>query len=117
MARTNTYTCHTCGKIYDFCLKCQFTRPDYDAEVFCCAEHAKIHAILSKHGCNLISADEALKDLAAYNLGEITLTEDVAAHIEKIKAEATPVKYTNKVEEPVVQSTVKQSNKNSKKKW
>ena len=114
MARTSTYTCKTCGTTYEFCLKCQFTRPDYDAENFCCPTHANIYAILSKHGCNLISADEALKELAAYNLDDIKLTEEVLAHINKIKSEATPVKSTVKtVEEPIVKTT----NKNSKKKW
>ena len=126
MARTNTYTCATCGTTYEFCLKCQVSRPDYDAEKFCCAEHASIYGILSKHGCNLITADEALKALAAYNLDEITLEEDIIAHIAKIKSEAG-VK-TNKavvVENPVVEEIVpteekpteKQYNKKNKKKW
>ena len=113
MARTSTYTCKTCGTTYEFCLKCQFSRPDYDAENFCCPEHANIYATLSKHGCNLISADETLKELAAYNLDEITLTEDVLAHINKIKSEATPVKPEKVVSEPIVKTT----NKNNKKKW
>ena len=63
MARTNTYTCKTCGTKYEFCLKCQVARPSYDAENFCSKEHDAIYGILSKHGCNLISADEALKEL------------------------------------------------------
>ena len=120
MARTSTYTCKTCGTKYEFCLKCQVTRPDYDAENFCSHKHADIYATLSKHGCNLISADEALTELSAYNLDEIALTEDILAHVEKIKSEAivkvektiTPVK-TEVVETPAVQ----QSNKNKKKKW
>lgn len=124
MARTNIYTCAVCGTTYEFCLKCQVAKPDYDAEKFCSKNHAEIYAILSKHGCNLISADEALTALSAYNLDEITLTEDILAHIEKIKVEAGV-----KVEEPVVEvvaeetapiteatTVVKQSNKNNKKK-
>lgn len=124
MARTNTYTCRTCGTKYEFCLKCQVARPDYDAENFCCAEHDKIYATLSKHGCNLISADEALKELAAYNLDEITFTEDVLTHIEKIKSEAsvkieTPIALV--VEEiieptPIEEKPIVKSNKNNKKK-
>ena len=113
MARTNTYTCRLCGATYEFCLKCMVARPNYDAENFCCAEHDAIYATLSKHGCNLISADEALKALAAYNLDEITLVEDVSAHIERIKSEATPVKPAKVAAEPIVKTT----NKNSKKKW
>lgn len=136
MARTNTYKCATCGTIYEFCLKCQVARPDYDAEKFCSHKHADIYATLSKHGCNLITADEALKELSAYNLDEITLTESIQAHINKIKAEATvnteevvkeeptvivesetitPVTEEVIEEAPIVKSYNK--NKNNKKKW
>lgn len=127
MARTSTYTCKTCGTTYEFCLKCQVSRPDYDAENFCSHKHADIYATLSKHGCNLISADEALKELSAYNLDEITLAEDILAHIERIKSEAgvkpengtkteTIVVSPEIVEEATEKPIVKQNKKN-KKKW
>ena len=119
MARTNTYTCKTCGKTYEFCIKCQISRPEYDAGSFCCAEHAEIYAILSKHGCNLITAEDAWKELQAYNLDEIKLTADVAAHVERIKYEVT-VKAevpAPKAETEAPVKTAKQSNKNNKKKW
>lgn len=112
MARTNRYTCKTCGTTYEFCLRCQVAKPNFDAENFCTHEHADIYAILSKHGCNLITADEALAELKVYNVDEITLTEDVSAHIVRIKSEAT-VKEDKKPSA----KTIMQSNKNNKKKW
>lgn len=129
MARGNRYVCATCGKVYEYCSSCNIIKPSYDAETFCSAKHNKIFAILSKHGCNLITADEVLKELEAYNLDEITLTESIQAHLEKIKSEAT-TKVEEKtiveteatpitqevVTEPVVK-TEQQSNKNKKKKW
>ena len=114
MARTNTYTCKTCGTTFDRCVRCMIDRPDFDAESFCERAHADIYAILSKHGCNLITADEALAELAAYNLDNIQLADDILAHVEKIKSEATPVRATVKV---VEESHVNQSNKKAKKKW
>lgn len=132
MARTSTYTCKTCGTTYEFCLKCQVSRPDYDAENFCSHKHADIYATLSKHGCNLISAEEALKELSAYNLDEITLAEDILAHIKRIKSEAgvktengtkteTVVVSTKDAEAIVEEATekpiVKNNNKKNKKKW
>ena len=126
MARTSIYTCKTCGTKYEFCLKCQVSRPDFDAENFCNKEHAGIYAILSKHGCNLITADEALTALAAYKLDEITLTEDILAHVEKIKSEAkgkvektvTPIVEEKTVDEqPAVKAAPQSNNKNKKKKW
>lgn len=128
MARTNTYKCATCGTTYEFCLKCQVARPDYDAEKFCSHNHADIYATLSKHGCNLITAEEALAELSAYNLDEITLTEEVLAHVEKIKSEAGVKIETPIVKEAVIpteepapiikeESTVKYNKNNKKKKW
>ena len=116
MARTNRYTCKLCGTVYERCVKCMIAKPNWDAENFCTKSHAEIYAILSKHGCNLITADEALAELASYNIDEIKFTEGVAAHIERLKSEATVKVEAAAVEaEPV--TTVKQSNKNKKKKW
>lgn len=116
MARTSTYTCKTCGTTYEFCLKCQVARPDYDAENFCSHKHADIYATLSKHGCNLISADEALKELSAYNLDEITLTEDVLAHVERIKSEVTITPVIEEIAPIIEEKPIVKSNKNNKKK-
>lgn len=113
MARTNRYICKTCGDAFERCVKCMVSKPDFDAENFCTHEHADIYGILSKHGCNLITADEALKELKAYNIDEIKLTEDVAAHVARIKAEAPAIVEATT---PAI-TTVKQSNKNHKKKW
>lgn len=121
MARTNTYTCKTCGTKFEFCLKCQFTRPEYDAENFCSKEHDRVYSILSKHGCNLISADEALTELIKYNINEIALTEDIFSHVEKIKSEVkdTPIVEEKVIieETPIEEVSVFKSNKKNKKKW
>lgn len=115
MARTNTYTCKTCGTKFEFCLKCQVSRPNYDAENFCCKEHEGLYAVLSKHGCNLITADEALAELAAYNIDDVKLADGILAHIERIKSEATPVMPTAEVVEAT--EVIQRSNKKTKKKW
>lgn len=131
MARTNTYKCAVCNKIFEFCLKCQVSRPDYDAEKFCSKTHANLYATLSKHGCNLISADEALKELSAYNLDEITLAEGILAHIERIKSEAgvqtengtktetivIPAEMVEAVVKEVYEQPIVKQNKKNKKKW
>lgn len=107
MARGNKYTCKTCGTSYEYCPKCAVTRPNYDAEKFCSKAHDDVFAILSKHGCNLITAEETLAELKAYNIDEIKFTKEIAAHIKRIKSEA---KASSKVAEPVAaeQSTKKQ---------
>jgi hypothetical protein len=87
MARGHKCTCYVCGARYEYCESCAIVKPNYNANRFCSHEHQDIFAILSKHGCNLITADEALAELAAFNIDEIKLAEDIAAHIEDIKSE------------------------------
>ena len=114
MAHSNICTCDICGKKYEYCESCSIVKPIYNADRFCSQSHQDIYAILSKHGCNLTTADEALAELAAYNLDEITLTEDILAHIEKIKSETSvEVEEAIIIEEP---AEVQITNKNNKKK-
>lgn len=108
MARGNTYTCATCGKIYDFCLKCQVTKPIYDAERYCTAEHADIFAILSKNGCHLATAEETLDALKGYDT--TGLTKSIQAHIDSLQPKKVEVedKAETKVEaEKVVETKSK----------
>ena len=126
MARTNTYTCATCGTTYEFCLKCEVSKPDYDAEKFHSRKCAEIYGILSKHGCNLISSEEAFLELSEYKIDEITLVEDVLAHVDKIKSDIgivvdkTPVVEESAIVEevaPVEATSIFKTNKKNKKKW
>ncbi len=127
MANYNEHKCFTCGQIFDYCRRCAATPVVYKAEGFCSEKCSDIFATLSKHSCNLISAEEALKELSAYNLDEITLEENIIAHIERIRSEAgvttengtkteTIVVSTEVVEE-VAETPIVKQNKNNKKKW
>ena len=117
MANYNEHKCLTCGQSFDYCRHCAITPVIHKAEGFCSEKCSDIFNILSKHGCNLITADEALKELAAYNIDEATLDEGVRAHIEKIKSESSVVEEPVVVIEKTVSTEVKSTNKNSKKKW
>ena len=110
MANYDEHTCYTCGQIFKYCRRCVINPIKYKEEGFCSQKCSDIFAILSKHGCNLIDAEEVLTELDAYNIDEIKLTEDIVSHIERIKSEVDVAAV--KVE-PV--ATVKQSNKNNKK--
>ena len=97
MARGNTYICATCGETYEFCPKCQITKPSYDAERYCTAAHADIFNILSKHGCKLATAEETLAALKGYDT--TGLTESIKAHIDSLqpkKVEAEKAVETKK---------------------
>lgn len=115
MANYNEHKCFTCGQIFEYCRRCVITPVVYKAEGFCSEKCSDIFNTLSKHGCNLISADEVLEALSTYNLDEITLTEDILAHIEEVNSEVGEKieKTVTTVETPAVE----QSDKNKKKKW
>lgn len=117
MAHGDICNCDVCGKQYTYCERCSIIKPDYNANRFCSHEHQDIFAILSKHGCNLITSEEAFLELSEYNIDEISLTEDILTHIVKIHSDIglPPI-----VEEEVIADEtqiVETSNKNKKKKW
>ena len=90
MARGYTYTCAVCGETYTYCPKCELFKPAFDKTVYCSRQHADIFAILSKHGCNLATAEETLEALKDYDL--TGLTDGIQAHINSLspkKAKAT----------------------------
>ena len=118
MARGNTYTCATCGKEYEYCPKCAVSKPSYDAERYCCKNHADIFAILSKHGCHLVTAEETLAALKDYDT--TGLTESIQAHIDslqpkKAEVEVTEEKSEVKVDETAVESKVDKAVETNKK--
>lgn len=121
MANYNEHKCFACGQIFDYCRRCAITPIVYKEEGFCSEKCSDIFNILSKHSCNLITADEAFTELSAYNLDEITLTKDILAHIERIKSESNiKIEESLKVQETInteeVASVNNELNKNNKKK-
>ena len=95
MAIGNTYVCATCGKEYDFCPKCAVVKPAYDAERYCSQAHEEIFDILSKHGCNLATAEETLKSLEGYDVSN--LTKSIAKHIDSLQPKKVEVEEKTEV--------------------
>jgi hypothetical protein len=89
MAKGNNYKCVVCGAEYEYCPKCEIRIPNFDKERYCTQEHADIFATLSKHGCNLATAEETYKALG--NLEGKTFTPAIQAHIDSIKPAKEPV--------------------------
>ena len=113
MARGNTYTCATCGKEYTYCPKCAITEPSYDAERYCCKNHADIFAILSKHGCYLATAEETLEALKGYDTTGVT--ESIQTHIDSLKAEVKPTEEKSEVKSDEVKTESKKAVETNKK--
>lgn len=82
MAKGNTYKCLCCAQEFVYCPKCDITKPTFDKTNFCSQSHAQIFAILSKHGCNLATAEETLEALKDYDT--TNLTESIQAHINSL---------------------------------
>jgi hypothetical protein len=125
MANYNEHKCFTCGQIFEYCRHCAVDPVVHKAEGFCSETCADIFSILSKHGCNLATAEETLEALKDYDVTNVT--EGIQAHIDSIKSEVevkaeesepAPVEEKVAVQEPNATSTVQQSyNKKNKKKW
>ena len=114
MARGDTYSCRVCGKIYDYCEKCAITPEPYKGSGFCSEECSHIFNTLSKHGCNLATAEETLAALG--NIEGKTLAPSIQAHIDAIKAEIKPAEVKPVEEEPKVTHTPFYTKNNYKKK-
>ena len=115
MANYNEHKCFTCGKTFDYCGRCVITPVIYKAEGFCSEECSYIFNTLSKHGCNLATAEETLDALK--NCDVTNVTKDIQAHIDAMEAEVQETvepKLASIIEE-VSQETV--NNKKNKKKW
>lgn len=105
MANYNEHKCLACGKIFDYCRRCTITPIIYKAEGFCSEKCHHIFNILSKHGCNLITADEALTELEQYDINEIKLNQDIIDHIRCLKSEPIiEIKAEISIDETVEQS-------------
>ena len=87
--RYNEHTCLVCGKTFEYCRSCRIEPVKHLAEGFCSETCADIFNILSKHGCNLATAEETLAALANYDVANVT--EGIKSHIDSLqpkKAEA-----------------------------
>lgn len=104
MANYNEHTCFTCGQIFEYCRHCAVTPVVYKAEGFCSEKCSHIFNILSKHGCNLATAEETLDALKDYDVTNVT--EVIQAHIDSLKPETVKSEPTSIIEEEVAQETV-----------
>ena len=89
MAHKKQNTCYVCGTEFEYCEHCALVKPNYNAKRFCCQAHQDIFGILSKHGCNLVTAEEALEALADYDL--VGLTESIQKHIDSLQPKKVEV--------------------------
>lgn len=92
--RYNEHTCLVCGKTFEYCRKCAIEPVKYLAEGFCSETCSDIFNILSKHGCNIATAEETLAALANYDVTNVT--ESIKAHIDSLQPKKVEVE--NKAE-------------------
>lgn len=89
MANYSEHKCFTCGQIFDYCRHCSVTPVVYKAEGFCSEKCSHIFNILSKHGCNLATAEETLEELKNYDVTNVT--ESIQAHIDSLQPKKVEV--------------------------
>ena len=113
MARYNEHKCLVCGEVFDYCRRCVVEPVVYKAEGFCSEKCSHIFSSLSKHSCNLATAEETLDELKNYDTTNVL--ENIKTHIdslqpkkveEKVKAEAK-VEAKTEVSEDTISKTKK----------
>lgn len=107
--RYNEHTCLVCGKTFEYCRKCAIEPIKHLAEGFCSEAHSDIFNILSKHGCNIATAEETLAALKDYDTTNVT--ESIKAHIDSLQPKKVDVeiKAETKVEAEKAVETKKKS--------
>lgn len=85
MANYHEYKCLTCGQIFEYCRRCVITPVVYHEEGFCSEKCSHIFNVLSKHGCNIATAEETLEALKDYDVSNVT--EPIKAHIDSLNKE------------------------------
>ena len=107
--RYNEHTCLVCGNTFEYCRSCRIEPVKYLAEGFCSETCADIFNILSKHGCNLATAEETLEALKGYDTTNVT--ESIKAHIDSLQPKKVEekIKAETKVEAEKAVETKKKS--------
>ena len=95
MRHYNKHNCLVCGKEFEYCRACMIEHIKHLAEGHCSETCAEIYSILSKHGCNLATAEETLEALKGYDTTNVT--ESIRAHIDSLQ----PKKVEEKIEAEV----------------
>lgn len=101
MANYNEHKCWACGRIYEYCRRCAITPVIYKAEGFCSENCHGVFNILSKHGCNLITAEQTLEELAAYQIDE-KFNDGIMAHIMSLESQVIIKEETSSIEEEII---------------
>ena len=94
MRNHGEHECLVCGKVFEYCRKCALVPVKHFAEGFCSEVCADIHHILSKHGCNLATAEETLEALKDYDVSNVS--DSIQTHINSLRP--TKKKQKNETE-------------------
>lgn len=94
-------TCKICNNEYTYCHSCAITKDVFKNAGYCGENCYHISMILQKYGSKVITASEAAKELALYNIDKMSLRPSIEAYYQDIKNEAKPKRKAKIIEEVV----------------
>lgn len=93
--------CHTCIKKYSYCHSCAIAKNIFKNAGYCDENCYRISMILQKYVGKAITALEAMKELALYNVDNVPLRPSVERLYQNIVNEARPKRRIKNIEEVI----------------
>lgn len=94
------HICRICQTEFDYCHSCAITKDPFKNRGYCSEGCYHISMIMQKHGCNSITANDAILELQQYNIDNIKLQPSIEAYYNRIRDEAVKreIQSSNEVE-------------------
>ena len=93
--------CKICNNEYSYCHSCAITKDVFKNAGYCNEDCYHISMILQKYGSNVITASEAMCELALHNIDTVSLKPSIDALYKDIQNEVKPECETQIIEEVV----------------
>ena len=98
--------CKVCNNEYSYCHSCAITKDVFKNAGYCNEGCYHISMILQKYVSKVITAPEAINELALHNIDAVSLKPSIETLYKNIKNEAKPKRKAKIIEEVVPQEDV-----------
>ena len=93
--------CKICNNEYSYCHSCAITKDVFKNAGYCNEDCYHISMILQKYGSNVVTASDAINELALHNIDAVSLKPSIDALYKDIQNEAKLVSEVKIIEEVI----------------
>ena len=98
--------CKICNNEYSYCHSCAITKDVFKNAGYCNEDCYHISMILQKYGSKMITASEAIEELALHNIDTVSLKPSIDTLYKDIQNEVKPKCEAQIIEEVVQKEDV-----------